>query len=92
MKQNDALKKLIYRARYRSSREADLIFKAFLEQTVEFLTDAEQEIFSALMQKDDLTLFKWIDGSLECEESKYHEMLEKINIFMKNMKNSNVSK
>lgn len=92
MKQNDALKKLIYRARYRSSREADLIFKAFLEQTVEFLTDAEQEIFSVLMQKDDLTLFKWIDGSLECEESKYHPMLEKINIFMKNMKNSNVSK
>ncbi|MBX9697215.1 MAG: succinate dehydrogenase assembly factor 2 [Alphaproteobacteria bacterium] len=87
MKQNDALKKLVYRARYRSSREADLIFKDFVEQTIEFLTEAEQEIFSALMQKDDLTLFKWIDGSLECPERKYHLVLEKIHIFMKNMKN-----
>lgn len=89
MKQNDALKKLVYRSRYRSSREADLIFKAFVEQTIEFLTETEQEIFSALMQKDDLTLFQWIDGSLECPELKYHPMLEKIKIFMKNMKKSN---
>ena len=79
-------KKLIYRARYRSSREADLIFKAFIEKTIEFLTDDEQKIFSELMQIDDLTLFQWIEEKLACPHAHYTPVLKRIQRFIKEMK------
>ncbi|MGN6671290.1 MAG: succinate dehydrogenase assembly factor 2 [Candidatus Nucleicultricaceae bacterium] len=85
MSQKLLLKKLMYRVHYRSSREADLIFKAFVEKKIDQLSGEEQEIFSALMQVDDLTLFQWIEEKVDCPYPQYHALLNKIKVFIQQL-------
>jgi len=75
----------MYRVHYRSSREADLIFKKFVERKIDHLSNEDQEVFSALMQIDDLTLFQWIEEKVECPNSTYHPVLKQLRVFIKQL-------
>jgi len=56
------LKRLLFRARYRGTQELDLIIGRFAERHLGELTDAQLDVFEALIHSSEPALFDWITG------------------------------
>ena len=57
------LGKIGYRAKYRSIREMDLIFRQFWEIFKNNYSEEELAKFEKLIEEDDLDLYQWISGA-----------------------------
>ncbi|NWH07838.1 MAG: succinate dehydrogenase assembly factor 2 [Alphaproteobacteria bacterium] len=56
------LKRLLYLARHRGTKECDLIVGGFAEEALLSLTTAEIEAFERLLDVPDQELYDWIAG------------------------------
>lgn len=54
------LKKIGFRAWHRGFREADLILGAFADLRLPSMTDAELDLFEALLEEADHDIYDWI--------------------------------
>ena len=57
------LGKIGYRAKYRSIREMDLIFRQFWEIFKNNYAEEELAKFEKLIEEDDFDLYQWISGA-----------------------------
>ena len=71
------LGKISYRARYRSTKEMDLIFRKFWATFERSYTEDDLRIFEELIEEDDILLYKWISGSVGVPE-KYKVIISRI--------------
>jgi antitoxin CptB len=55
-------KKLLFRAWHRGMREMDLIMGRFAESRLDRMSDAELDLFEALIEVPDRDLLAWITG------------------------------
>ncbi len=71
------LKKIEYRINYRSTREMDLIFKKFWSNFKNDHSEDELEIFSRLIDENDVDIYNWIIGASAIPEI-YDIIIKKI--------------
>jgi antitoxin CptB len=55
-------KRLLHRARYRGSREADILIGRFAERTLATMSRAELGAFESVVACDDHELCEWLKG------------------------------
>lgn len=55
-------RKILYRAWHRGMREVDLVLGAFADGEIARLSDAELDLFEALMDEADGDILKWVTG------------------------------
>ncbi len=56
----DFKKKLLYRSKYRGSREMDLILGKFAETFLDKMDDKELKDFEKILEQSDKDIYKWI--------------------------------
>lgn len=56
------------RSKRRGMRELDLLIGRFVEERLEYLSDAELEHLDALLFEIDVSVFDWITGMADCPE------------------------
>jgi antitoxin CptB len=61
---DDRRKRLIYRARHRGTKEADVIVGGYFTEVAATLTEAQLTEAEALLEENDLDLLDWIMGRL----------------------------
>ncbi|MDG2355959.1 MAG: succinate dehydrogenase assembly factor 2 [Paracoccaceae bacterium] len=71
------LGKIGYRAKYRSIREMDLIFRQFWEIFKKNYTEEELVKFEKLIEEDDFDLYQWISG-VTAVPAKYQSLISQI--------------
>ena len=71
------LGKIGYRAKYRSIREMDLIFRQFWEIFKKNYTEEELVKFEKLIEEDDFDLYQWISGATAVP-AKYQSLISQI--------------
>lgn len=54
------LKQIIYRAKHRGCREADILFSNFVEKFLSTLTGEEMEIYLEFAEESDLDIINWL--------------------------------
>jgi len=62
---DDRLKRLHHKCKYMGMHENDVIFARFSERYLSELSDEEISQFEALLEQNDLDIFKWITGKLD---------------------------
>lgn len=56
----NSIKKMIYSACHRGTKENDLLLGEFAKNTLEALTPAEQHLFERLLEEPDGDIYQWI--------------------------------
>ena len=74
-------KRILYRASYRGTKEADIVIGGFAKAHIGDLTDAELEEFRLLLEVPDQTLYGWIIGREEAPENYQGPILERLQAF-----------
>lgn len=55
-------KRILFRAWHRGTREMDLLMGQYAEKAIDAMSDAELDLFEALIEVPDRDLFAWITG------------------------------
>ncbi|WP_085783868.1 FAD assembly factor SdhE [Candidatus Nucleicultrix amoebiphila] len=76
------LKKLRYKAFYRSTREADFLFRSFFEKEVPNLSTIEIDALTKLLDSEDPEIFDWINDFSQ-PPSEFTHIIRKLQIFIK---------
>lgn len=58
-------KRVIFQAWHRGTREMDFIFGGYVDTHIETMDNEALDLFEALMEVDDQTLYRWISGALD---------------------------
>ncbi len=58
-------KRILFRAWHRGTREMDLLMGQYAEKAIDAMSDAELDLFEALIEVPDRDLFAWITGKEE---------------------------
>lgn len=58
-------KRILFRAWHRGTREMDLLMGRFADSAIDGFTDAELDVFEALIEVPDRDLFAWLTGKEE---------------------------
>lgn len=80
---NPALKAVLYRAKYRSSKEADCILGGFARTHAPTLTQEELESLAQVLQHDDPEIFAWLDAPHMAPAQINQDLLHRIQDFAK---------
>ncbi|WP_062229131.1 FAD assembly factor SdhE [Aureimonas frigidaquae] len=56
-------RKALFRSWHRGTREMDLVLGRFADAELAGLTDAELDVYEALMEEPDREIFSWITGT-----------------------------
>jgi len=72
------LKRLHHKCKYMGMHENDVIFARFAERFLDNLPEAELTQFEALLEENDLSIFKWITGKLEVPLEHDNAVMEKL--------------
>lgn len=59
------LKRLHHKCKYMGMHENDVIFARFAERYLDNLSETEVSQFEALIEENDVDIFKWITGKLD---------------------------
>jgi antitoxin CptB len=78
---SEAKKRLLYRAKYRGFKEADIVVGKFAEKHLGGLTDEETEEFRLLLEVPDQELYGWIIGREEAPDNYKGSVLTKMQAF-----------
>ena len=78
------LKRLIYQANHRGTREADFVLGRFARECLPGLGDRERDAFEALIDAPDAELMDWISGRAEAPAALQGPVLDLL-INLKNM-------
>jgi succinate dehydrogenase flavin-adding protein (antitoxin of CptAB toxin-antitoxin module) len=68
MKESEALNRLRWRCTRRAMLEMDLLLGKFLDENFSGLSPAQAEAFVVLADMEDLELWPYINGSVECTD------------------------
>ena len=74
-------KRLMYRARYRGFKEADIFIGGFAEANLPQMTTAELDEFEALLALSDHDLYAWIKGDKTPPANVSGPVFEKLRAF-----------
>ncbi|CCG09086.1 succinate dehydrogenase assembly factor 2 [Pararhodospirillum photometricum] len=74
-------KRLIYRAQYRGSKEADLFIGAFARARVPALTEDQLDRLEALLEEDDLDIMDWIMERSPTPERYHSDVMDLLKAF-----------
>ena len=74
-------KKLLYRARYRGFKEADMVIGRFAEAHLGDMSETQVETFRQLLEVPDQQLYAWIIGREPAPENYRTDVLEMIQGF-----------
>lgn len=55
-------KRLLFRSWHRGTREMDLVLGQFADACIDKLSDAEIDVYEALLEAPDPQIFKWVTG------------------------------
>lgn len=81
MKTPPSLKKMIYNANHRGTKENDILLGKFAHNALEQLTDGEIKVFEDLLEEPDGHIYQWCMGyrnnTIEIPV-KYTKIIEKI--------------
>lgn len=58
-------KRILFRAWHRGTREMDLLMGQYAERAIDAMSNAELDLFEALIEVPDRDLFAWITGKEE---------------------------
>lgn len=58
-------KRILFRAWHRGTREMDLLMGRFADSAIDGFTEAELDVFEALIEVPDRDLFAWLTGKEE---------------------------
>jgi antitoxin CptB len=59
---NKLRKRLLYQSTYRGSKEMDILLARFAEDKLDSLSEEELLEYEALLQEEDVDLYKWFTG------------------------------
>jgi len=62
----------------RGMLELDVLFRPFVDEAYDDLSDADKFIFQRLLEGEDPTLFAWAMGHEECQDPELAYMMNKI--------------
>lgn len=74
-------KKLLYRARYRGFKEADLLIGGFARAHLEAMSASELDEFEDLLQLNDRELYDWATGKADAPANLAGPVFEKLKAF-----------
>ena len=74
-------RRIVFRAWHRGTREMDLVLGRFADHHAATLSEAEVEMFEALMEAPDPDSFRWITGSLPTPANFDTPLLQRIRDF-----------
>ncbi|MEM9809622.1 MAG: succinate dehydrogenase assembly factor 2 [Pseudomonadota bacterium] len=74
-------KRLLYRAKYRGFKEADMVVGRFAEASLGAMSDDEVEEFRLLLEVPDHTLYAWVVGREEAPDNYQGSVLTKMQAF-----------
>ena len=74
-------KKLLYRARYRGFKEADMVIGRFAEAHLGSMTEEQVETFRRLLEVPDQELYAWVIGREPAPENYRTDVLSMIQSF-----------
>ena len=72
------LKRLLYRASHRGTKEMDLILGGFAEAEADRLSDADVEAFEQLLNESDPDLYSWIVSGGEVPDGVDSGLIDRI--------------
>ena len=82
---NSNLYKKVYFLSRRGLQELDIIFKPFVEERFETLSDKDKLSFLDLLQKDDVDLIGWLLNGMSVPED-FNKIVTKIKHYINNEK------
>jgi antitoxin CptB len=74
-------KRLLFRSWHRGIREMDLLLGRFAEARIEALSEAELDLFEALIALDDHDLYGWLTGREPVPPQHDHAMFQAVKAF-----------
>lgn len=81
---HDRRKKLLYRARYRGFKEADLLIGGFAEAHLDAFDDSALDAFETLLEENDRLLYDWALGKSDPPPALASPVLEQLRIYARN--------
>jgi antitoxin CptB len=72
------LKRALWRAHHRGTKEADMLVGGFADRWLEQLGEAEFAWFEALLEEQDVDILAWAFGKAEAPEPMRGPMLERL--------------
>jgi succinate dehydrogenase flavin-adding protein (antitoxin of CptAB toxin-antitoxin module) len=75
MEESEALNRLRWRCTRRAMLEMDLLLGKFLDENFSSLSPAQAEAFVVLADMEDLELWPYINGSVECKDAVQAEVI-----------------
>ena len=75
---NDRIKRLQHKCKYMGMHENDVIFARFADRFLLELNEEELGQFEALLDQNDLDIFKWITGKLEIPAEFDNSVMDKL--------------
>ena len=80
------IRRLVYRASYTGMKETDLLLGQFAKKHLTLLTDEQLDLFEALLDAGDPSIFAWVRGDEEVPSHFDNSVLELIKDFHVNDK------
>ncbi len=81
---DDRLKRLLYRANHRGTREADRLVGGFVEAHLNGLDEPTIAALEDLMDESDVDLVNWIMGRIQPLPDRHRDLLSRIINFKNN--------
>ncbi len=78
-------KRLLFRSRHMGTAENDILFGRFAERHLAGLTDDQLDRYEALLQNNDVDLFKWLTGKAPVPEEVDHDVMAMLLDFKNNL-------
>ena len=71
-------RRLLFRARHRGTKEADLMIGAFVARTITDLSEAELDELEAVLEHPDVDLADWLSGRRQVPEACRSPLLDRM--------------
>lgn len=78
-------KRLLFRSRHMGTVENDILFGRFAERHLAGMTDDQLDRYEALLQYNDVDLFKWLTGKAPVPDAVDHDVMAMLIDFKNNL-------
>lgn len=75
------IKRIIYRSWHRGCKETDVVLGPFAETRLAGSSDAELDVFEALLEENDSDIWNWLVGKDYGYDRKYRPLIESLQRF-----------
>ena len=71
-------RRLYYRSAHRGNKEMDLLLGPYAKTHLPGMTEAQLDVFEALLEEDDYLLWDWVVGNKPLSKPEYAAMIEQL--------------